>query len=401
MRRALEDVALGHLDRVEPEQRHRLDQDQPARDDRRRAVRMQPGHVAAARASGSAPSRARIRSQRGAREAVAVHAVAVVGLEARARSRRTKSGVPATAMPSRGRSRTPLGHGRLEPVAHRGTAGVERLRRRRVASQVALGEAHRPDLGRDEELDLVAGADDQLGAAAADVEHQQRLVVAAPARRAQIREPRLALAGDRLRVEAEPLAAARRALRRRSRRRAPRSSAPRRRARRRAGRSPRRYAAQVVEHARHRGLREAARCRRRPRRAASPRSPIELLDQPCRRRPRRRAAASSSSRCRRPRRARYEVSPMVSNLVRDGQRPSARFTDQAAPARRPPPVGVLRLAGRRARCWCSIAPPGRATLATAIYAVRSPACSASARSITASTGRRRPRGAGCAASTTR
>ena len=67
---------------------------------------------------------------------------------------------------------------------------------RRVVGEVALGLAHDPGLGRDAEADLGAGADDHLGRAAADVEHERRRRVGgvALAGRAQVGEPRLLVA---------------------------------------------------------------------------------------------------------------------------------------------------------------------------------------------------------------
>ena len=61
-------------------------------------------------------------------------------------------------------------------TSSRERADLARLRR--VVAEVALAVAHDADLGRDVEADLPAGADDELGRAAADVDHEQRLVVA-------------------------------------------------------------------------------------------------------------------------------------------------------------------------------------------------------------------------------
>jgi hypothetical protein len=71
--------------------------------------------------------------------------------------------------------------------------------------EVALGLADRPRLGRDAEVGRVPGrADDELGAAAADVDHDERAgPVAARRRRAEEREPRLLVARDDVGVERE------------------------------------------------------------------------------------------------------------------------------------------------------------------------------------------------------
>src|SRR3954470_19407120 len=67
---------------------------------------------------------------------------------------------------------------------------------------------HGAGLGRDVEVRIGARPPDhELRAAAADVDHERRLIaVAASARSAEEREPRLLVAADRARLEAEPLA---------------------------------------------------------------------------------------------------------------------------------------------------------------------------------------------------
>ena len=77
--------------------------------------------------------------------------------------------------------------------------------------------------------DLAARADDELGRAAADVDHQQRLPASARGDgRAEEGQPRLLVAGQRARVEAVALRARARRTRRRWRRRARPRSSPRR-----------------------------------------------------------------------------------------------------------------------------------------------------------------------------
>jgi hypothetical protein len=73
--------------------------------------------------------------------------------------------------------------------------------------QVPLGLTHRPGLGRDVEVRLAAAAPhDQLGAPAADVDHDRERPGLAGGGRAQEREPRLLVAGDRAGVDPEALA---------------------------------------------------------------------------------------------------------------------------------------------------------------------------------------------------
>ena len=112
------------------------------------------------------------------------------------------------------------------------TAKGSRARRRSASSSasvggsgdVALGLADDAGLRRDVEAHLAAVADHELGRAAADVDHERpRAVVGvALARRAEERQPRLLVAGEDVRLEAEaratssanspPLAASRTAL---------------------------------------------------------------------------------------------------------------------------------------------------------------------------------------------
>src|SRR5205814_1958191 len=76
---ALEDVALRDLHRVETEDAHRLREDQPAGDDRRRPLGMKPGHPAPL-LQGEHGELVKDALARGVREAMAMDAVAVVGL---------------------------------------------------------------------------------------------------------------------------------------------------------------------------------------------------------------------------------------------------------------------------------------------------------------------------------
>ena len=83
--------------------------------------------------------------------------------------------MPATAIPVLGLGPGNLGGRRLDRAAQVAGQRLELERGRRVGGDVALGVADDPGLEGDVEGDLGAGADDQLGRAAADVDHQGRL----------------------------------------------------------------------------------------------------------------------------------------------------------------------------------------------------------------------------------
>ena len=283
-----------------PNSAHRLDQDDAARDDRGRAVGMQARDLAPLGERHARPARPRIRSQRRERQAVAVDALAVVGVEAQVdrRERRRRAGDRDALRTALARRRR---RNRAFELRARTAAAAPPARRGvgRVGLQVALGVAHRADLRRDEELDLVARA----RRPARCCRRRCRAPAAArpcrrPAGGAQVGQPRLALAGDRLRLEAEALAqlalelgavggVAHRARQHRDhalgaeRGRSPRGS--RRRSRARA-RSPRRAGARL-------------RSTPSPSRVTSVRRSSSST--PAARRPPRPAAASSWCRCRR------------------------------------------------------------------------------------------------------
>ena len=168
----LEDVVLGDLDRLEAEHPHRLDQDQAAGDDRRRAIRVEARHRAPflerqrgehragcasqRRASAGSRRRARGRRARGAvdrgerrRRAGDGDAVGDVRRTSRRRAARARRGPPRGSAPARP-----------------SVGGSEWRWRSRVA--------HRSGLRRDVERDLRAAPDHELGAAAADVDDEQR-----------------------------------------------------------------------------------------------------------------------------------------------------------------------------------------------------------------------------------
>ena len=98
----------------------------------------------------------------------------VVGLELHLdrgqRGGRAGDGDPALASTPGGRPQC------LDQPAHVGGERFQLERGGRVGGDVALGVADDAGLQRGVEGDLGAGADDQLGRAAADVDHQGRLV---------------------------------------------------------------------------------------------------------------------------------------------------------------------------------------------------------------------------------
>ena len=171
--------------------------------------------------------------------------------------------------------------------------------------QVALAVAHDAGLGGDVEVHLAARARDELGRAAADVDHQQRRRVAAVARggRAEVGQPRLLVAARACARRARSGRAPWPRTRRRWPRRGPPRSARRRAARSRGARSTPRS---------RRACRAPARCGASPSRPdASTPSPRRVTTErrsssshAVRAPRRRRAGASSWCRRRRPRRAR-------------------------------------------------------------------------------------------------
>ncbi len=161
----------------------------------------------------------------------------VVGLEPLRDRRRARSPCPRPRSPARTARRRSAGTPSSEDRRGRRRASSSSSRcSRRVGVDVALGLAHDAGLVGDVELGLAAGADHELGRAAADVDHERRRACrrgrarwwrrgtsAAPPRRRSARAARGR--SDRAR---------RRRTRRRWPRRAPRSSAPRPRDRPRA-----------------------------------------------------------------------------------------------------------------------------------------------------------------------
>ena len=142
---------------------------------------------------------------------------------ARGRSRRAASPCrrrrsPPPAAPAHRRAPRP----RTRPARPR---PARRARgRRRIGVQVALAVADDADLRRDVEVELGAGADDELGRAAADVDHEHGLAAVARGRRAERRQARLLVARQRRGPRARSGRARWRRTRRRWRRRGRRRS---------------------------------------------------------------------------------------------------------------------------------------------------------------------------------
>ena len=169
-----QDVVLGDLDPVQAEQPQHLDRRSARR--RRSWARGRGASPATSRRSCSgmrrgAPGSARTRLRRarsrgparGRRDrAAGAIAASEVAVPATAMARLTRLGAARRA-PRRSGSRVTSSRQLLELV------GLGR-----VVVQVALGLAHDPGLGGDVEHDLGALPDDQLGRAAADVDHERR-----------------------------------------------------------------------------------------------------------------------------------------------------------------------------------------------------------------------------------
>ena len=114
--------------------------------------------------------------------------------------------MPATAMPVGGGRAACRRSGLLDRPPDVGGQRLEVDRGGRVGGDVALGVADDPGLERGVEADLGSGADDQLGRAAADVDHQRRLARRLLRGGAEVGEPRLLLAAEHPRREREALA---------------------------------------------------------------------------------------------------------------------------------------------------------------------------------------------------
>ena len=114
--------------------------------------------------------------------------------------------MPATAMPALGAGARLVGDRALDQAAHVAGQRLELERAGRVVGDVALAVADDAGLQRGVEGDLLAGADDQLGRAAADVDHQRRHAGRVLAGGAEVGEARLFLAVEDAGREGEALA---------------------------------------------------------------------------------------------------------------------------------------------------------------------------------------------------
>ena len=209
------------------------------------------------------------RLERRAREHVALDLRGVVGLERevdRGARRRGAGDRDGGLRPARGR---PPGTAPATPASTSAASAASSARVGGSECRVALGVAHDADLRGDVEAELAARAADELGRAAADVDHDELgRIVRRPRRgRAREGERRLLVACRACAPPARSARAPSRRTRRRWRRRAPRRSSPRRSPRTRARRSPRRSARARRTRA-PAARRRAGRSRRRPRRGA-------------------------------------------------------------------------------------------------------------------------------------
>ena len=209
-RDAVEDVALAHLDRVEPEVRERL-------------VRITaPATITGARSGSSAGSSRRsrerqcgepieLRTRAVEREPVAVRRARGRTRRGRGRARRASSPCPRRRSPACGATSSVC-----EQRADRAAHCVELVRGRRIGVHEPLGEAHGADVEAHVEV-----VDDQLGRAAADVERRASPGAGSTPRRvSSASSSPLTRAASRSRSSTR----SRRGTPRRSRRRAPRSS---------------------------------------------------------------------------------------------------------------------------------------------------------------------------------
>ena len=164
---------LGDLDLLELERAHGLPEQDHAGDDRGRAVGVQADDRAALGFVHVGQAREQ-QFDGGEQQRVAVHARGVVGVELLVDRGGRGGGAGDGDAAADGRAL--LGR---EAVEERGAGvGGERLqllRRGRVGVDVALAHAHDAGVQRDVKAGGASAADDELGGAAADVDHDGRL----------------------------------------------------------------------------------------------------------------------------------------------------------------------------------------------------------------------------------
>ncbi len=201
-RDAVEDVGLAYLGLAQPERLQRRDQDRRAGDDRGGAVGVQAGHPPAARPAASTP----------AGPACARSRPAPAGSRPPGPGRRAPA--PGRWRPARWPCpprRSRCAPGRARPRA-RSPAMISRAARPSASVSWCSGGSEarwRSDWRTDpRRVDTWKSGrparqpDHELRAAAADVDHQHRLVAGVPGGGAEEGQPRLLLAGDDLELEA-------------------------------------------------------------------------------------------------------------------------------------------------------------------------------------------------------
>ena len=203
---------LGDLDLVHPEALHRHAEDVRPGEDGGGAVGVQALDLAPLGLGHRAEHRGDLPAATEA-DAVAVDAGRVVLLEPEV-DRCHPGGRAGNGNHGLGLLADLFGNGALDRGAGLVVELVELRPGRRVRVQVALALANDAELGRDVEVDGAPAADDQLGRAAADIEHAGRAAVVpvAVAGRPEETEPRLVVALDYAGLDGEAVGDHRREL---------------------------------------------------------------------------------------------------------------------------------------------------------------------------------------------
>ena len=186
---------LARVDRVEPEDVEDLRQDHRAGDDHGRPLRLERRHLAPlGQRQRREPLQLRPRARRG--EPVPVDALAVVALEPEVERGERRDRAGDADRRSRGRADL-VGDALHEQRADGARATSELVRRRRVRGEEPLGVADGAELEADMEV-----VEDQLGRAAADVDHERPRPQLASGGDAAPRQQRLVVAREHARREA-------------------------------------------------------------------------------------------------------------------------------------------------------------------------------------------------------